>query len=407
MSVRARHGDRTPSPAAASASPPARGWSYWGLLAAALLVPWLIVGTIRTIAPVPHVGYDLELLGRAATRLVDGLPVYLDASGASFYPGSLDLYYGPPAYLLPWLPLAHLPGDLLQRLAYPLGVIEVAAALALLVRAERDALRPAQVAAIVAGAAGCWVVFAGVTLGASSTLTLLFVAGSWFYLRRGADVPGGIVLGTIIAWRVYPVALILPLLVARRWRAAGAAIATSVAWTAAGALVVGQGAWSYPSLLLHLNGLDLPGTASPAALAAYLLGPGPLITAIRVASIAIGAALLVVGGVVMRATEARWRLTGWGLACAGCLLLPGVIWDHYLTLLLILAVGLVVGTGRAWPGLLPVGIVSTTLGGGIALLWMPVVAIGLLVRRSALPAQTLGLKRPGATRALEATGLDD
>jgi glycosyl transferase family 87 len=364
-------------------TPPERRWSWWHLTAAALVIPWLIVGIARTIQPVPHLGYDLELLGRAATRLLDGNPVYLDLTGVAFYPGNLDLYYGPPAYLIPWLTLAHVPDVVLQRLAYPLGLVQIGAAITLLVWHERRSLRPSQLAAVTIGTLGCWVVYAGVSLGASSTLTLLLIALTWFFLRRGADARAGMVLGAIIAWRVYPAAFVLPLLISRRWRAAAWAVASSAAWTVAGWVLVGQQAWQYPGLLLHLNGLDIPGTASPASLAAFLGAGGGIVTAIRIASIAIGIGLLAAGGVVMRSAQRGLPLVGWGLAAAGCLLLPGVIWDHYLTLLLVLSVGLVVATAGELPGLLPIGIWSATLGGGLALLWMPAIAAVGLRRRAA------------------------
>jgi arabinofuranan 3-O-arabinosyltransferase len=367
----------------ASRVAPRRRFDRWQMIAIAFAVPWLVVAVVRTIAPVPHVGYDLELLGHAATRLIDGLPVYGDLSGAQFYPGSLDLYYGPPAYLLPWLPLAHMPDLVLQRLAYPMGIAEVALAVALLVWDQRKVLSSSHMAAIAIGALGCWVVFAGVSLGASSNLTLVFVALTWFFLNRGADARAGIALGTIVAWRVYPAGLILPLLIARRWRAAAFAAVVAAAWTIVGSLVVGKQSWEYPALLLRLGNLHIPGTASPAAYVDYLGAGDPAVIAVLGAATMVSGAIMVWAGVQLRSRLPGWPLVGWGLAAAGCLLLPGVIWDHDLTLLLVLAVGLVVASGSALPGLLPLGIWSAVAGGGLALLWMPAVTL-LIARRQRL-----------------------
>jgi alpha-1,2-mannosyltransferase len=187
---------------------------------------------------------------------------------------------------------------------------------------------------------------------------------------RGKEPLAGVLIGTAAALRIYPVVLVLMLATAGRWRALAASLVTIAAWVGVG--IVGAGSEQtiqFVRLLVDLSGAE-GGTSD-------LAFHGPL----RVASVAAGVGLLAWSGFLIRtARPAAQAILAYGLGCAGMLLVAPVVWDHYLTALLPLVVGVSATLGMAWPGLLSVGFTTAALAGAYAIVWAPIVGVVAVLR---------------------------
>lgn len=85
--------------------------------------------------------------------------------------------------------------------------------------------RPHPATLITLGLIAAYVVSSSV-LGTVNVLVLFLVIAAWFLIERGRDWQAGIPLGLAALIKVLPVALILFFLLKRRWRVAGAGVAT-------------------------------------------------------------------------------------------------------------------------------------------------------------------------------------
>lgn len=357
----------------------------------AAVIGWIVVRP-------PSLGYDMLILRSAAERLVSGLPLYLDPTAERFVPGSVELYYGPPAFAVASLPLTLFDEATVRLIAMPLSLGLVLAALALLVRTVPGRVSPNGVLTLITGTLLSFAVLWGSTLGAASIVVLFLAAVAWAGLERRTtwgSLIAALALGTAIAFRLYPAVLLVPLVLGGRWRTAIASLAVVVGWTVIGILVVGlTQTLDYLDVARALAALGAPmGSISPAALASTA-GWSPLaVQVVRLGSLALGVLLLVVGGLLLGGSRAgRVRhgldpsefesaeLVGWGLALAGMLLVTPVLWDHYLTALLPLSVGLTALTRRAIFGLVPVAFLPGSLG-GIALVAVPILGLVAVGRR--------------------------
>ena len=333
---------------------------------------------------------DLLLLQAAARRLAAGAPLYLDLTGARFIPGSVDLFYGPPALAVASLPLTWFDAEAIRHFTLALGLAMVLGSVVAIV--GRPLPRPGRrwsaarldrtptAAVAVAGALLSYAVLRAVALGAPSIMLLLLLAVTWLGLARRSDTLSSVALGSAIAFRIYPAALLLPLVLAGRWRAAGGAVVCAVTWWLLGAIAAGFATTSqYLGLLVALNGVAVgAGNAAPGGALASIGVAEPFPAAAHLIAVASGVVLLVLGGIALgypepgaaAALRRRWRspagwvwsrlaavdvsgrdirLLGWGLAIAGMLLASPVVWDHYLTALILLTAGLAAVSGRpAW-----------------------------------------------------------
>lgn len=100
--------------------------------------------------------------------------------------------------------------------------------------------RPAAAAAIlVTGLAVCHPVTRTLTAGQLNFVLMAAVAGAFLALCRGRDALAGTLLGFAAVFKLSPAAFMLPLLLGRRWRAAGAMAATAGAALAVSLAVSG------------------------------------------------------------------------------------------------------------------------------------------------------------------------
>lgn len=386
---------------------------------AAILGMWLCVVVVSVVGGAGSV--DLLQLQAVARRLAAGAPLYLDLSGARFIPGSVDLFYGPPALAVASLPLTWFDAETVRRFTVALGLAMVLGSVVAIVGGplrrpgwHRNAFgfdRWPNAAAAVAGALLSYAVLRAVTLGATSTLLLLLLAITWLGLARRSDTLVSLALGSAIAFRIYPAALILPLVLAGRWRGAGGALACAVSWWLLGAFAAGPNATSqYLGLLVALSGVVVgAGNAAPGGALVALGVAEPLLAVEHVVVLATGAALLVLGGFALGHPDpgaavarvppwrspAGWawsrfaaigssgrdvRLLGWGLAIAGMLLASPIVWDHYLTALLILTAGMAAVSSRAAWHLAAILFVPGSAA-AVALVGLPMVGSLMLLSR--------------------------
>jgi len=123
----------------------------------------------------------------------------------------------PPFFALPFVPLATLPYLAAFALWSGLGILFLLATLSLLGRQVGDAGRGRRAAAL--WALGFVPVFAAVSYGQNSLLSLFILAGVFALLRRERDGLAGVVLGCLLYKPQLVLVLALLLLLERRWRA--------------------------------------------------------------------------------------------------------------------------------------------------------------------------------------------
>jgi alpha-1,2-mannosyltransferase len=332
-----------------------------------------------------NIGFDVKIILNAARAGASGATLYSDPTGAAFGAESPH-FYGPPALALVYLPLSLLPDDLAVRVALVTSYAVALASLALLVVPVRAAVGRSGVASLLIGIVLSYAFLGAGSLGNPSILVLLGLAVAFVGLERDRPFLAALGIGTAAALRLYPVLLLLPLVVARRWAVVAATIAVIGAWGLLGIAVFGLDdtmryvglAWS---VLRTPDPNDIAINAALPAVAARLFDSDSIATVVRVGSVMLGVAGLVFGGMRLRDATAERRLVGLGIAACGMLLVPATIWDHYLTAALVLAVGIVAVTRHARWGLLPAGLLPGVLGGATALVWMPVVALAHTLRR--------------------------
>jgi hypothetical protein len=385
----------TTSPIASGALHPTaqRGTSAtaWNLVAATVCASVAVFLAIY-LWFASNIGWDLSLILQAARDALAGHSLYSDPTGAAFNAESRN-FYGPPALALAYVPLSVLPDAIAVRVAFVFAYAATVTSLALLVRPIRGSIGAPAWASLLIGVALSYAVLGAANLGNPSILVLVGVALAFVGLERDRPWLVGVGLGTAIALRLYPVLLLIPLLIARRYRAVAASLVVAAAWGVAAALVFGiDDTVRYARLASAILSPANPNTivindALP-ALAVRVQAPDVIVSLLRLISVALGCAGLVFGGWLLRDGHAERRLVGLGIAAAGMLLLPSTIWDHYLTVLFVLIVGVVAVTRRARWGLLGAGLLPTAVLGGFALVIMPAIAVAAV--RAAPGDQRIG-----------------
>jgi hypothetical protein len=303
----------------------------WVLLGAMPVV--LLVGAAATWARSHTLAFDFDRAYLPAAHLVlHGSSPYGPATRAVLSSQTAFVY--PPIAAFLAAPLAVLPSHAANVLVTLLAAFAVAAILVLLgVRDWR-----------CFGAVFLWMpTTSAIHLGTATVVLALGVALVWRW--REHAVRAGLVLGLVVALKLFLWPLVVWLVVTKRSRAAGVAVGSAIVLLLAPwAPIHGAGLTSYPHRLSLLSSLEARRGFSPAALLAQLgVGWGT--------AQALGYGL----GVVLLAVAYRRRRSeaeALGLVCAASLLLTPILWPNYLLIMLVPLAVLRPRFGIVW--LLPV-----------------------------------------------------
>ena len=193
----------------------------------------------------------------ASRRLLAGQPLYGDTTGRVVRTrgGSPT---APPALAVLYTPLAPLADGDVARIASLGAYVCSLEAILVLVRTGLGRVDRRFVAALTLGVIGSYVF-----LGAASRKPVDLVGAALCGRRvrnvRDKPVLVGIGIGTAAALRLYPIVLVIPLLLARRWRDAGAVIVVAGIWTLVGILAAGlDQTIEYAHLALALAAVPAP-----------------------------------------------------------------------------------------------------------------------------------------------------
>jgi Glycosyltransferase family 87 len=314
-------------------------------------------------------GYDFhESFLPAARAVLHGGNPYASTTLRALHAGTAFVY--PPVAAFLYAPVALLPGTSAVAVASALAAAAVPATLlALGVRDWR-----------CHGSALLWLpVVSAIHLAAISTLLALGVALAWRFRDRG--VIGGVIVGLVIALKLFLWPLGIWLLAARRFRATVAAAAATVAFLLVPWAAIGfAGLGSYPHVLRQLSAIEARESYTLAAAVEQL---GATSTAAQAAGLLAGlVCLFALARAAVRGGQERTVLV---LALALALLLSPIVWMHYFSLLLV-AVPLYAARFRvAW--LLPVALGAFPVLPGAASAWEIVAALGLVAGSVVLAAR--------------------
>jgi len=279
----------------------------------------LLIGSVSAAVRSNLVAYDFDRAYLPAARLVlHGASPYVPATPAALSSQTAFVYPPIGAFLLaPVAVLPHVAADLVMT---ALVVLALPALLALLGVRDWRCL----------GAALLWLpTISAVHLGTLSLPLALGVALVW--RLRGRPWRAGILLGLVVAVKLFLWPLVLWLAVTRRYKAALVAAAASgfflvVPWIP----LRGAGLARYPHMLRVLSSLEARRGYSPAALLAKL---GWSWQGAQAAGYLVGAAVLVLAVVIGR-RESRER-ESLLLALVASLALTPILWPNYLVVLLV------------------------------------------------------------------------
>jgi hypothetical protein len=280
----------------------------------------------------------------------------------------------PPEDFLPWN--AHPPGSVL--LALPLARLEHATAFFVwnavtfpmfvcavwIVAAELGPWRGWRAASVAAAVAvvgvTCYPIHQQVVLGQFNALLALLITGAWAADRRGWGTLAGGAVGAAAAVKLFPAFLLLYLIAARRWRAAGVAVVVGGAISACAAVALGTDAYrTYVIDVVPAVSARYATQWNNLSLSAFwlrLFDPTPESRVVAVwAAPTVGKVLAtasrfvvvgLVGWAALRATTTEGRDRAFALAVVGMVLVSPIAWPHYLIMLVVPVGLLVVGLGR-------------------------------------------------------------
>lgn len=304
---------RVPSQSGLPAARMAARHAGIGLLVA---VPALLAGYL--FAAAGHHPSDFETFWQSARSLLHGRSPYpsLGSLPSRPYPTFAPFVY-PPVTAALMAPLAALPYGVAVVVFVACDLAAVALSLSLL------GVRDWRCYCIALGSAP---VYVGSALGTISPLLLLGVAAAWRYREKAVRL--GVLVAYVVTAKLFLWPVWLWLVGTRRFRAAAAAVAVSVAAVLASWAAIGfAGLHAYPALLSRLTGLEGPESYSLYSLGRSLgLGGTPaemlvyLVGAVAIAMLA-------------RRVRGDRRLL---IAAVGVsLLLTPILWPHYLVLLFV------------------------------------------------------------------------
>ena len=168
------------------------------------------------------------------------------------------LYFAYPAFFAaPFVPLAALD----FRLAYLVNVLLMTAALAAALALLRPCSRVVREHGVEVFAASLtfYPMFRGITGGQNTALSVLLFAVVWRSLHDGKEVPAGLAAGLLLFKPPLALPVIGGLLLARRYQAVAASVATTVALYAIGVVLTGPG-WpsAWIDAVRYLDEVDTP-----------------------------------------------------------------------------------------------------------------------------------------------------
>jgi alpha-1,2-mannosyltransferase len=290
------------------------------LLVLAAVPLFLVVGALPGAVHGHTVAYDFDRAYLpAAHAVVHGASPYGPVTRSAL--GSQTAYVYPPIVAFLLAPLAALPHVAADLAMTALVALALPALLALLgVRDWR-----------CYGAALLWMpVGSAIHLGTVSLPLALGVALVWHW--RTQPWRAGVVLGLVVAVKLFLWPLLLWLVVTRRYRAALVSLVSGAAFLLVPWIPLrGAGLTSYPHLLSLLSSLEARRGFSPAALLADL---GWSWSAAKAAGYAIGVAVLAWAAWTGFRSASRER-ESLALTLAASLLLTPILWPNYLVLLLV------------------------------------------------------------------------
>jgi len=332
---------------------------------------FLLVGAARSWAHSHTLAYDFDRAYLPAAHLVlHGSSPYGPTTRAAL--GSQTAFVYPPIGAFLTAPFAALPAHTADVLVTVLAAFAVPAILAVLGVRDWRCL----------GASLLWMpTISAIHLGTVTIVLVLGVALAWRW--RDHAVRAGLVLGLVIAVKLFLWPLVVWLAITRRFRAAGVAVAGAafvffVPWIP----LDGAGLGSYPHRLSLLSSLEAKRGFSPAALLAHLgVGWG--------VALAIGYALGV-GLLVLAYRRRSSETVALNLVCAASLLLTPILWPNYLLIMLVPLSLLRPRFGLVW--LLPVVLIGAPVIDPPV--WEIAVFLGILAVLTADGLGAIPLRRP-------------
>src|SRR5436190_1411065 len=294
-------------------SPLLRVLELWFLV----LVPiYLLVGTARSALRSDTIAYDCARASLPAAHLVvHGSSPYGPATRAVLSSQTAFVY--PPIGAFLAAPFAALPDHAADIVVTVLAVIAVPLILALVGARDWRCM----------GAAVLWMpTFSAIHLGAVTVVLALGIALAWRW--REHSVRSGLVLGLVVALKLFLWPLLIWLVITRRYKAAMIAVCSTIVFVLAPWIPLrGAGLLSYPHRLSLLSSLEAKRGFSPAALLAHLGLGWSLAEAV---GYALGLALL---AFAYRRRDSDESVLG--LVCAASLLLTPILWPNYLVVMLV------------------------------------------------------------------------
>jgi glycosyl transferase family 87 len=315
----------------------------------------LLVGAARSWAHAHTLAYDFDRAYAPAAHLVlHGSSPYGPATRAALSSQTAFVY--PPVGAFLAAPFAALPSHAADVLVTVLAALALPAILALVGVRDWRCL----------GASLLWMpTISAIHLGTVTVVLALGVALAWRWRDRAVRV--GLVLGFVVALKLFLWPLLVWLAITRRYRAAAIAAAGSVVFFLAPWIPLrGAGLLSYPHRLTLLSSLEAKRGFSPAALLAHL---GAGWGAAEAVGYALGVALL-----LLAYRRRRSEAAALALACAASLLLTPILWPNYLLIMLVPLALLRPRFGLVW--LLPVVLLGQPVFGPPV--WEIVVFLGIL-----------------------------
>lgn len=305
---------------------------------------WVTLGTLGWLVVVFVSGraadawqVDFRAYLDAAQRLIDGAGIYQAVTLAGpFRPGPVGLYLYSPPFALAMVPFTLLPG---AGVAWWLLHLAAIALTAVIMPVRREV----RLAVFVVASLSLPVI-RDLTLGNVSVLVLLGSAAIW----RWRETPiAGIALALTMSIRPVQGVVLVWALARRRWAIVAGAIVTLVLVVLVSLPFVGLQAYlDFLTVLRHVSDVDLIHNNLALGAVAVRLGAGPLVeTAAIVVWYAIGIGAIVLG--LRRDAETSLVVT-----LTATLFLGPLMWQHYLTLLLLPA-ALIADRGRPMALALP------------------------------------------------------
>jgi alpha-1,2-mannosyltransferase len=177
-------------------------------------------------------------------------------------------------------------------------------------------------------------VLAHLSWGQTQLLLLLLLTACWRCLRRHQDERAGVLLGVAIALKLFPLLLILPLIISRRWRCSAIALVTAGSVLAFSFALVGweQSFYYVTRVLPEVDYALSHVTSNTTSIGSVLrgaLGRGPLAEWLGLAFRIGVVAAVAVGAIRMRDAADK----AFNLGMTALVLASPVVWEHYFVLL--------------------------------------------------------------------------